>query len=288
MFADALGTIPLFTPVMIGLLTGVLSSLFGIGGSVIGVPLLMLAGVPPAFAVGSQAPAQVFTTAVAVRGYHQNGDVDIRFAAAMLLGGIVALVLGSMLYNMLNGTAFLTYVIKGLYILLMTVIGGGMLIESAGQILKNRKAEDVRSKVMFKAEHWPLQTRFEKSGIQTSFLVVFGLGFLAGLMAALMGAGGGFFLVPAMMYVMSMTARMSSGTSLAYTFAIAVATTINNLLFRHSIDPILAALLILGGVVGARLGLFVATYVRGALFRMMLGFFIFGVGIAIAVQAVLL
>lgn len=288
MFADALGTIPLFTPVMIGLLTGVLSSLFGISGGVIGVPLMILAGVPPHLAVGSQAPAQLFTTAVGLRGYQKKGEVDFVFAGIMLSGGLIALALGSWIYQLLQATPFLPYVIKGLYMLLMTVIGGGMLVESIGQILRNRRAEEVRSKVMFKVEHWPLQNVFRASGVSTSLLVVFGLGFVAGLMSALMGTGGGFFLVPAMMYVMSMTARMSSGTSLAYTFATAIVTTCINLFSHHSVDPVLSGLMIVGGVAGARLGLFIVQYVRGAFFRMLLGFFIFGVGMAIAVQSFLL
>lgn len=285
---DILQHISLFTPVAIGVLMGMLSSLFGMGGSVVGVPLLIFAGVPATIAVGTQAPAQMLTGLIALRGHWKAGTADLKMASLMWGAGLLSLLIGNWLYSVLEEYNFMGWVVKGLYIVLMTLIGGSMLVESGLQILRNQGAQQTRSKLIGNVEHWPWQMHFPRLGITTSLIFVFGLGLTAGLLAALMGVGGGFFLVPAMMYLMSLNARQAAGTSLIFTVATSFVMTVIHIAVHHTVDYLLAILLIFGGIFGARFGTILSAYVRGAFFRLLLGFFICGIGLAIAVQAFLL
>ena len=287
MLFDALHNLPLFTPIAIGLVMGMLSSLFGIGGGMIAVPLLIFAGVPPVIAVGTQAPAQCLTGVVSVWGHTKKGTVDWMFAGYMIIGGLFALLLGNMLYDYLKQYDVLPWVIKGMYILLMTGIGGMMLVESFLQIIRNQKAETTRGGLIDKVQKWPLLVQFGRANIKVSILLVMLLGVIAGLMSALMGVGGGFFLVPAMMYLMSMDGKIAAGTSLGYIVAIAFVSSFIQIFVHHTVDFVLCALLVVGGTIGARIGLHLLQYVRGPLFRLMFGFFVFGVGITIAVDTFL-
>lgn len=287
MMFDVLNNLPLFTPIIIGVVMGVLSSLFGIGGGMIAVPLLIFAGVPPVIAVGTQAPAQCLTGMVSVWGHTKKGTVDWMFAGYMIAGGLFALLLGNMLYDYLKQYDVLPWVIKGMYIILMTGIGGMMLVESFLQIISNTKAKDTRGGFIDKIKKWPFQIRFDRANITVSVLLVMLLGVIAGLMGAFMGVGGGFFLVPAMMYLMSMDGKIAAGTSLGYIVAIAFVSSFIQIFVHHTVDYIICVLLVLGGVVGARIGLHLLKYVRGPLFRLMFGFFVFGVGITIAVDTFL-
>ncbi len=285
---ELLAHIPLFTPIAIGFLMGVLGSLFGMGGGVVAVPLLIFAGVNPSTAVGTLAPAGMVTGAVSLRGHWKRGNTDFKLAGTLLTGGVIALIIGNWLYIQLEEWSILPWVIKGLYIVMMIGMGAPMLFEAVMQIMRDAKAQGVREVAIRKTTKWPLMMTFEKANTEASFFMVFGMGFAAGLMSALMGAGGGFFLVPAMMYLMSIDAKKAAGTSLAYTVTTAVISSGIHIFIHHTVNAWLAALLILGGFGGARVGMFLAQYVRGAYFRVLLGFFIFGVGVAIAVQAFIL
>lgn len=285
---DILAQISLFTPVAIGALMGMLSSLFGIGGATVAVPLMIFAGVPPTIAVGTQAPAQMVTGLLALRGHWKAGTADVKMAAWMGGAGLLSLMIGNWLYTVLEEYNYMAWVIKGLYILLMIGVGGSMLVESSLQILRNQGAQQVRGKLIGNVEHWPWQMNFPRSDITTSLVFVFGLGLIAGLLAALMGVGGSFFLVPAMMYLMSVNARQAAGTSLIFTVMTSFVMTIVHVAIHQTVDVLLAALLILGGFAGVKVGTILSPYVRGAFFRLLLGFFISAIGLAIAVQAFLL
>ncbi len=282
---DLLNDMPLFTPVAIGLLMGILSSIFGIGGGVVAVPLLMFAGVPPTVAVGTQAPAQCITGIFSVRGHMKKGTVDLKFALVMLTGGLTALLLGNILYGYLKQFDALQLVIKALYVILMTGIGGSMFVESFLQIVKNKKAEDGRNHVMDLIAHWPFQIYFQKAGLTASFFIIFALGLVAGFLSSLMGVGGGFFLVPAMMYLFSLDGKIAAGTSLAFIIGTSFVSSTVHIFYHHTVDFLLAGLLIIGGFFGARIGLLLLQFIKGPLYRLIFGFFILGLGIAIAVDA---
>ncbi len=282
---DLLNEMPLFTPVAIGLLMGVLSSIFGIGGGVVAVPLLIFAGVPPTVAVGTQAPAQCLTGIVSVRGHMKKGTVDLKFALVMLTGGLTALLLGNILYGYLKQFDALQMVIKGLYVVLMTGIGGSMFVESFLQIIHNKQAEDKRNSIIDKLAHLPFQIKFTKANITVSFLIIFGLGLVAGFLSSLMGVGGGFFLVPAMMYLFSLDGKIAAGTSLAFIIGTSFVSSTVHIFYHHTVDFLLAGLIVVGGFFGARIGLLLLQFIQGPLYRLIFGFFILGLGIAIAVDA---
>lgn len=287
MLFEILKDLPLFTPIAIGVVMGTLSSLFGIGGGMIAVPLLIFTGVPPTIAVGTQAPAQFFTGSVSVWGHMKKGSVDWLLAGVMISGGMIALVLGNMLYGYLMRFDILPWVIKGLYIVMMTGIGGAMLWESLQQIISNQKAAETRGGLMERIRKLPLQMEFTRSNIRASAMLIFAFGIVAGLMTAMMGVGGGFFLVPAMMYLLSLDGKIAAGTSLGYIVAISFVSAIIQIFVHHTVDYLMCALLVVGGIFGARLGLKLLQYVRGPFFRLIFGFFVFGIGLTIAVDTFL-
>ncbi len=287
MLFDILKDLPLFSPIAIGLVMGTLSSLFGIGGGMIAVPLLIFAGVPPTIAVGTQAPAQFVTGGVSVWGHMKKGSVDWMLAGVMISGGLIALTLGNMLYGYLMQFDVLPWVIKGLYIVMMTGIGGAMLYESVLQIAVNKKAAETRGGMIDKIKALPLQMTFERAGVRASAILIFCFGMIAGLMTALMGVGGGFFLVPAMMYLLSIDGKIAAGTSLGYIVAISFVSALIQIFVHHTVDYLICGLLILGGIAGAQIGLRLLQYVRGPFFRLIFGFFVFGIGLTIAVDTFL-
>lgn len=266
---------------------GTLSSLFGIGGGMIAVPLLIFSGVTPTIAVGTQAPAQVFTGSVSVLGHMKKGTVDWKMAGVMIGGGVTALIIGNMIYGYLMQFDVLPWVIKGLYIVMMTGIGGAMLYESLQQIIVNPKAAETRGGFIEKIKQWPMQMYFPRANVTASAILIFGFGMIAGLMTSLMGVGGGFFLVPAMMYLLSTDGKIAAGTSLGYIVAISVVSAFIQIFIHHTVDYMICTLLVVGGMIGARIGLKLLQYVRGPLFRLMFGFFVFGIGLTIAVDTFL-
>lgn len=266
---------------------GVLSSIFGIGGGVVAVPLLIFAGVPPTVAVGTQAPSQLFTATISIRGHLKKGTVDTKFALYMLAGGLTALLAGNVLFTYLRQFDALQIVIKSLYVVLMTGIGGSMFVESFLQIVKNQKAENSRNSILDKLRHLPFQTNFAKADITSSVLIVIALGLIAGFLSSLMGVGGGFFLVPAMMYLFSMDGKIAAGTSLAFIIGVSAISSTVHIFHHQTVNFLLGALIIFGGFFGARLGLLLLQYIKGPLYRLIFGFFILGLGISIAVDAFL-
>jgi len=252
----------------LGGLVGLLSGMFGVGGGFLTTPLLIFYGIPPTVAVAS-ATTQI--TGSSVSGAHahwRRGGVDFKMAAVMIAGGAVGSLAGAGLFRLLQSSGQIDLVIGFLYVLLLGGIGGLMLKDALialGWVKLDDQAERPRH------NRWvaslPLRWRFYASGLYLSPLAPLALGFVAGMMTVLLGIGGGFILVPAMIYLLGMAARVVVGTSLVMILVVSAVTTMIHATTTQAVDIVLAGLLLVGGVIGAQYGAILATRLKPDLLR---------------------
>ena len=257
--------------IALGGLVGLLSGMFGVGGGFLTTPLLIFYGIPPTVAVAS-ATTQI--TGASVSGAHahwRRGGVDFKMGAVMIAGGGVGSLAGAGLFRLLQSSGQIDLVIGFLYVILLGGIGGLMLkdaLVALGWIQLDESIERPRH------NRWvaglPLRWRFYASGLYLSPLAPLALGFVAGMMTVLLGIGGGFILIPAMIYLLGMAARVVVGTSLVMILAVSAVTTMIHATTTQAVDIVLAALLLVGGVVGAQYGAILATRLKPDLLRLAL------------------
>jgi uncharacterized membrane protein YfcA len=257
--------------VALGGLVGLLSGMFGVGGGFLTTPLLIFYGIPPTVAVAS-ATTQI--TGASVSGAHahwRRGGVDLKMGGVMIAGGAVGSLAGAGLFRLLQASGQFDLVIGFLYVLLLGSIGALMLRDALlalGWVQVAEPAERPRH------NRWvaslPLRWRFYASGLYLSPLAPLALGLVAGMMTVLLGVGGGFILVPAMIYLLGMAARVVVGTSLVMILAVSAVTTMIHALTTQAVDIVLAGLLLAGGVVGAQYGAVLATRLKPDLLRLAL------------------
>ena len=257
--------------VALGGLVGLLSGMFGVGGGFLTTPLLIFYGIPPTVAVAS-ATTQI--TGASVSGAHahwQRGGVDFKMSAVLIAGGAVGSLVGAGLFRLLQSSGQIDLVIGFLYVLLLGGIGGLMLkdaLVALGWLKLEERTERPRH------NRWvaslPLRWRFYASGLYISPLAPLALGFVAGVMTVLLGIGGGFILVPAMIYLFGMAARVVVGTSLVMILAVSAVTTMVHATTTQAVDIVLAGLLLIGGVIGAQYGAALATRLKPDLLRLAL------------------
>ena len=265
--------------IALGFLVGVLSGMFGVGGGFLTPPLLMFYGIPPPIAVAS-ATSQISGASVSgVMVHLRRGGVDFKMGAVVIAGGLLGSLAGAGLFRMLQASGQIDLVIGSLYVLLLAGIGGLMLkdaLVALGYITEAQSNERPRH------NRWvaslPLRWRFYTSGLYVSPLAPFALGFIAGILTMLLGIGGGFILVPAMIYILGMPARVVIGTSLGVILVIAAGTTMVHALTTRSVDIVLAFLLLIGGVIGAQYGAVLATRMKPDYLRLALAVVILLVG----------
>ena len=235
---------------------GFLSGMFGVGGGFLITPLLIFVGVPPPVAVGSSVNQVVAASVSGAIAHWRRGNIDFRMGTVLLGGGVAGSLAGILLFDILEALGQIDLVIQLSYVVMLGGVGALMLVESGRAILMRRKGGGARRK---KHVHtWihglPLKMRFRTSRLYISALLPVGIGFLVGILAALMGVGGGFFLVPAMIYLLGMPVSIVIGTSLYQITVVAGATTFLHAISGQTVDIVLAGLLTLGAVVGAQLG----------------------------------
>jgi uncharacterized membrane protein YfcA len=258
--------------VALGALVGLLSGMFGVGGGFLTTPLLIFYGIPPPVAVASAA-TQITGASVAGLSVHlRRGGADLRMAAVMTVGGLFGSILGALLFRVLQASGQIDLVIGFLYVVLLGWIGGLMLWDALIALGYVPRRGDPEAKP--RHNRWvaamPIRWRFNVSGLYISPLVPLALGFGTGVLTVLLGVGGGFILVPAMIYILGMPARVVVGTSLAMIIAVSGATTFIHSVTTHSVDIVLAALLLVGGVVGAQYGAMLTTRIKPDLLRLAL------------------
>ncbi|WAC49906.1 sulfite exporter TauE/SafE family protein [Asticcacaulis sp. SL142] len=249
----------------LGVLVGFVSGLFGVGGGFLMAPVLVSLGIPPSVAVASQAGHVLATSTSSVMSYSQSDSVDYRMGAVMAAGGVVGAIIGVEIFRILRLLGQIDLVVSVAYLLVLGSIGGMMLNESLSAMLRRRKGESPpRPKV--KRPVWiyglPFKMRFPRSGLYISFIPPAGVGLLVGILSAMMGVGGGFLIVPAMIYVLRMKASVVVGTSLFQIIITTLVTMILQAVRNHSVDMILALILLAGGVVGGQAGIRMANRFR--------------------------
>ncbi|MBO6608756.1 sulfite exporter TauE/SafE family protein [Altererythrobacter sp.] len=258
--------------VLLGAVTGVLSGLFGVGGGFLTTPLLIFYGIPPTVAAASASTQVTGASVSGVLAHSRRGGVDYRMGAVTVGGGVFGAIIGALLFRFLQAVGQIDIVINILYVLMLGAIGGLMLQEAMTAI----KARGDDTKRVRKRRHHPLvaalpmRWRFYRSGLYISPLAPFILGFVVGILTMLMGVGGGFILVPAMLYILGMSGNVVVGTSLFQILFVTMATTMMHALTTQAVDIVLAGLLLLGSVMGAQFGTQIAMKAKPEILRFVL------------------
>lgn len=273
--------------VLLGTAVGFVSGLFGVGGGFLMAPILIFLGIPPTVAVASQASHVVASSTSGVIRYSGQKAVDFKLGGIMAAGGAIGALVGVELFRYLRLLGQADLVVALSYLLFLGAIGTLMLNESLTEIIRRRRGETAphkdRRRPLF-LYGLPFRMRFPKSGLYISAIPPLALGVFAGILSAIMGVGGGFILVPAMLYILRMRAGVVVGTSL---FQIIITTAITTILQagrNQTVDIVLSTLLLLGGVVGAQLGARFASRFRAEELRALLGLIVLGVGVYMGLE----
>ncbi len=241
----------------LGAAVGFLSGMFGVGGGFILTPFLMFIGIPPSVAVATQSTQIVASSVSGVLTHWRKGNVDIKMGAVLLGGGLVGSILGIQLFNSLKAAGQVDLFVALSYVIFLGSIGGLMFYESLQTVRAGGSNAGGRRRERgghYWVHGWPLKMRFQRSKLYISAIPPVLLGLMIGLLSVVMGVGGGFILVPAMIYLLRMPTAVVVGTSLFQIIFVAAFSTLLHALTNQSVDAILALLLIAGGVIGAQFG----------------------------------
>ena len=265
--------INIFLIVFIGMIVGALSGLFGVGGGFLMTPLLIFLGIPPVVAVGSEAPHVLASSVSGVIAHWRKKNVDFKMGFFLLSGGVIGSTLGVHLFKLLKTYGQIDIVIQFLFIIFLGFIGMSMAFESAKTTIKNyRTTSAIRTKLH--QHSWihglPFKLRFHRSKLYISVIPPILIGFFVGVLSAMMGVGGGFIMIPAMVYILGMSTNVVVGTSLFQIIFVTANSTFFQSYINQTVDIVLSALMILGGVIGAQIGVRLgsqlkAEYLRGIL-----------------------
>lgn len=250
---------------MVSAFVGFLSGMFGIGGGFLTTPFLIFSGISPMIAVATQASQLVASSVAGSIGHWKRGNVDLKMGSVMLVGGLFGSFFGILIFKILQYFGQIDFAISLLYVVLLGSIGAMMLVENV--FSKFFKKKTVRKefntlKMSPFIASLPYKMRFPRSKLFISALVPGGIGFVGGVLASVLGIGGGFLLVPAMIYLLGMPTLLVAGTSLFQIIFTTASATIMHAVFNDTVDMVLATILILGGVVGAQFGLSIAQFVK--------------------------
>ena len=268
---------------------GFISGLFGIGGGFLMTPILIFLGVPPAVAVGTQANQLVGASLSGVLSHWQRGGVDTRMGGVMLGGGVVGSALGVWIFGILQRLGQIDAAISILYVLVLGSVGGLMLVES---IKAYRAAKNPAPALRRLHQHlWmhglPWKMKFPKSRLYISIFVPITIGFLGGVIVAIMGVGGGFFMIPAMVYIVGMPASVVAGTSLFQIIFVTAITALLQAVTNQTVDVFLALILLVGGIVGTQIGVRFGMKLRGEQSRMLMSALILAVAVKLFFDLIL-
>ncbi len=272
----------------IGAFLGLIMGLVGVGGGFLLTPLMMFLGIPPPVAVASVANQLVAPSVSGVLSHWKRSNVDFKMGTVLLLGGIVGSSIGVILFNFLGKIGQLDFVIKSSYVIFLTLIGALMFSESLRLILRTRKGKVTRGKLH--QHNWlhglPFKMRFRKSKLYISVLLPILIGVIVGVFAALMGIGGGFIIVPAMIYLLGMPTSLVVGTSLFQIIFVAANTTVLQASQNQTVDIILATILLLGSVIGVQVGSRFTNILKGEYLRLILSSIIILVSLKLLIDLV--
>ena len=279
----------LFMLLGMGLAVGLLSGMFGIGGGFILTPLLIFLGVPPALAVGTGASHVVASSVSGALGHWQRGNVDLHMGAFLIAGGLVGALAGAYMLALLKALGQVDLFVSLVYVIVLGVIGTLMLIEALRTM--HALAQMPHPPLRHGSQHtWiqglPLKQRFRTSRLYISAIPPVVIGVLVGWLTAIMGVGGGFLLVPALIYLLGMPTRIVIGTSVFQIVFVTAFTTVLQAVLNQSVDAMLAAPLMIGGVIGAHYGVEMGQRLKAEQLRGMLALLVIAVSIRMALGLV--
>ena len=256
---------------------GFLSGLFGVGGGFLMTPLLIFIGIPSPVAVATEANQIVASSVSGVLAHWRRGNVDLKMGTALLIGGVIGSALGVALFTFLRGLGQLDLVIKLSYVVFLGIIGALMLIESLRAILRRHHQAPVKRRHHTWLHGLPFKMRFRRSRLYISVLPAILVGFVVGVLSAIMGVGGGFVMVPAMIYLLGMPTAVVVGTSLFQIIFVTANVTILQAANNQTVDVVLALLLLVGAVIGAQFGARFGSRLQGEQLRGLLALVVLGV-----------
>jgi uncharacterized membrane protein YfcA len=278
--------------VMLGLgaTVGFLSGMFGVGGGFLLTPLLMFSGVPPSIAVATGANQIVATSVSGALAQWRRGNIDIKMGWVLIAGGVVGALAGTLLLKVLREAGQAGLIISLTYVLFLGVIGALMLVESLRAMRRARAGKPVRARRA--AQHnWvhglPFKMRFPDSRLYISAIPPLVIGAVVGLLAAFLGVGGGFIMVPAMIYLLRMPTNIVIGTSMFQIIFVTAVVTMLHATLNQTLDVVLAALLVLGGVIGGQFGVRAGQKLKGEQLRALLALMVLAVAIRLLFDLVL-
>lgn len=274
----------------LGAAVGFISGLFGIGGGFLMTPLLIFLGIPPAVAVATQTAQIVASSTTSALAAVRRRALDLKLGGMLVVGGFLGSALGVWFFAAARRAGQLDLVIVVSYVTLFTVVGSLMLKESIREFWSKRRGSGVlRRRAGGRAPYlaWPLRMRFPRSRIYASVIPIFGLALFVGFAGALLGIGGGFIMVPALLYVFRVPTAVVVGTSQFQIVCTTIVALVLHAIANQAVDIVLAILLILGGVFGAQFGARAGRNLRAELFRFLLAILLLGVGLRFAIELVL-
>ncbi|MEO1796017.1 MAG: sulfite exporter TauE/SafE family protein [Pseudomonadota bacterium] len=256
----------------LGGIVGVLSGMFGVGGGFLMTPLLFFIGIPPAVAVATEANQIVASSFSGVLAHLRRRSVDLRMGTVLLIGGLIGAAVGVVIFNYLKALGQVDLLVKLCYVVFLGVVGTLMFIESLNAL---RRAKRPSSGPPQRKKHGlihalPFKMRFRVSGLYISVIPPLIVGVAVGILAAIMGVGGGFILVPAMIYLLGMPTKVVIGTSLFQIIFVTGFTTLLHATTNFTVDVVLAVLLLIGGVIGAQVGTIIGARLKAEQLRILL------------------
>ncbi len=286
----ALTSINIFYPIGLGLAVGILSGLFGVGGGFLMTPLLIMLGIPSTVAAATDSNQIVAASTSGTYAHWKVGNVDFKMGFHLLIGGFVGGLAGVQAIKILRAMGNADFVIKMTYVLMLGIVGAYMFIESI-QNMRKKKAEEAKTKkesgIARFLKSLPLQTHYEKSGVTHSALIPIVFGGLVGILAAIMGVGGGFLMVPVMVYILRMPMHVVVGTSLFQILFTCIEVTFLQAYTNYTVDFILAVLLLLGSTLGAQIGAVFGRKLKGEQLRILLAGIVLLVTVKIVIDLTL-
>jgi len=280
--AEVYVSIPLIF--ILSLVVGILSGMFGVGGGFLMTPFLIFLGIPPAYAVPNEANNILGTSISGSTTHYLKGTLDYKMGLMIVVGGIIGTILGILTFTYFKDIGKINIVISLSYMYILAIIGTMMLVQGVSEIDRARKKIILKKKLHY--HYWihglPLRMRFKKSKLYESAFTPITIGLLVGFIAAIMGVGGAFILVPAMIYIIGMPTKLIPGTSLFVTIFISAIVTVLHAFNYGSIDLMLVIVLILGSILGVQIGQKLSEKVDSSQFITILAILLLLVGIAIA------
>lgn len=272
----------------LGGLVGVLSGMFGVGGGFLMTPLLFFIGIPPAVAVATEANQIVASSFSGVLAHLRRKTVDLKMGTVLLIGGLCGAAIGVVIFNHLKSLGQVDLLVKLCYVTFLGVIGALMFVESLNAIRRSKKAVPVTKR---RQRNWvhamPFKMRFRTSGLYISVIPPLVVGLAVGVLAAIMGVGGGFIMVPAMIYLLGMPTKVVVGTSLFQIIFVTAFTTMLHATTNYTVDMALAVLLLVGGVIGAQIGTRIGVKMKAEQLRILLAIMVLAVCGKLALELLL-